>query len=46
MQHQINSLFSLQIGTTNLIYQIDEDNGTSCQPRPPMLHPLLGGSSI
>ena len=40
------SLFSLLRGITNLSYQIDEGNGTSCQPRPPMLHPPLGGSSI
>ena len=31
---------------TNLSYQIDERNGTSCRSRPPMLHPQLGSSSI
>ena len=31
---------------TNLNYKKDEGNGTSCRPRPPMLHPKLGDSSI
>ena len=34
------------IGTTNLSFQIDEGNETSCQPRPPILYPQLGGSFI
>ena len=48
-KNQINinfSLFSLILRITNFSYQIDEGYGTSCQPRPTMLHPKIGGSSI
>ena len=38
------SLFSLLGTTTHLIYQIDQANGNSRQPWPPMMHPQLGDS--
>lgn len=40
------SLYQLVIGISNLNQKIDEDNGTSCLLWPPMLLPLVGGSSI